>query len=146
MPRKSSVFQREWLPVIVETYQEREPFDLYEMLRVKGRMRVGLTAEECLKELISVLQILVKEDYLEQTTSVNKVTYWGITFDNFSFVPKGKFKDLVGSNSTVEIAQSVTPVDVPTAPIIYQNKYSLVTVNIDKIFESLVGVGMSLWG
>lgn len=133
MARKLEAGIRDWIPIIVVTFKECEPFDLLNVIKYTGWVRrvIG-NGKEQIEEVKSVLDLLVKDKFLNQKESV-EVIYFGEKFVNVEYEALSLFVDLVKSMTQSPTSDNRSNY---TETTINNNNYVFnLNIAIDKLVE-----------
>jgi hypothetical protein len=149
MARKFEVRIEQWLPHIIYCHFEYESLNTLEIMkRTGGILRVLGKAKEQLEEINSVLEFLVKANFLKRKSS-STVHYYGIDFQNVEYTVTSKFSDFVSqveqspskqiqkveSDKFQEVEEKIQPIQLT------KNVYNLnISFAVEKLIEVKAGL------
>lgn len=94
MARKFEIQLKQWLPIIIESYLTYETLNTFEIIKHSGGVLRILGQEEHVKEIVNVLEFLVKAKFIIPKDE-KSVRYFGIDFFSYTYNISDKFKNLI---------------------------------------------------
>lgn len=98
MTRKLEAITRDWLPWILQAYEDNEELTTSIICKTVGRRLISLEPKEQIEEITRVLDNLVAQGYfLKIDESKTEEEYWYEYFDSYQYAPTDTTSELVKS-------------------------------------------------
>lgn len=144
MARKFEIQLKQWIPVIIESYFTYETLNTFEIVKHSGGAFRILGQEDHVKEIVNVLEFLVKAKFLISKDK-KPVLHFGINFISYTYDISDKFKDLIEKGR--DKAKQPNPSDLinqTKVKDIIHNKVNVYNFNLTFTLEKLIEVKAGL--
>lgn len=144
MARKLEIQLKQWFPTIIESYFIYVSLNTFEVIKHSGGVLRILGQEEHVKEILNVLEFLVKAKFLFPKDG-KSVHYFGIDFFSYTYDISDSFKDLIkeGCNKTKQPKSNdwISQIKVEN---VTHNTVNIVNFNLTFTLEKLIEVKAGL--